>query len=84
MENIAVALLFLSTVPGGWGKAAQELQKEMPLMLTKVGSQNKPCETPVTHQPQQSPQKTPNSVTDSSLALMEPLQRLHGATGEWP
>lgn len=82
-QKIVVALLFLSSMPGGWGKAAQELQKEMPLMLTKVGRQNKPCEMPVTHQPQQSPQKTPNSVTDSSLALMEPLPRLHGATGEW-
>lgn len=31
----------------------------MPLMLRKVESRNKPCEMPVTHQPQQSPQENP-------------------------
>lgn len=78
-KNNLVALLLLSTVPWrllGLGKSPQERQKEVTLMHTKVKSKNKPYELPVTHQPQQSPQKTPNSVTGSSLTMMEPFQKV--------
>lgn len=50
-------------------------------MHAEVKSRNKPCELPVTHQPQQTP-KTPTLVTGSSLTMTEPFQ--NEATTEWP
>lgn len=77
-KNYLVAFLPLNIVAWrllGLGKEPKEPEKEVTLMYIELKSKNKPVNS-VTHRPQQSPQKTLNSVTSSSLTVTEPFQKV--------